>query len=178
MRRLGVLLGVVSAVASIALAGSALARSTGSEAQQPRTHAALTAWELKKGKPFTTKIEVVHEKGEVLALVAVDVHGEELAFIVDTGAAQSQVAEKFATKLGLKKVGKPVKVAAAGCTSKSQRVAIDNWNIVGHALPSLTVGSSTLQGTKGKLAGLLGSDVWSKFGSVQIDYANETLTVG
>ena len=111
-------------------------------------------------------------------MVAAKVHGEELAFIVDTGAARSHVTAKFAKKLNLKKVGKPVTVAGVGCTSKAQHVEVDDWSIAGHALPTMTIDSSNLQIAKGKLAGLLGSDVWSKFGSIQIDYANETLTLG
>jgi len=179
MRRLMMVAGVLGVVASVAVAGSALARGGGAETLQPsHVHATLSARALAKGKPFTTKIEVVQEKGETLALVAAEVHGEKLAFIVDTGAARSEMTEKFAEKFGLKKIGKPVKVAAAGCTSKAQNVEIDDWSIAGHALPTMTIGSSSLQIAKGKLAGLLGSDVWSKFGSIQVDYANETLTVG
>jgi predicted aspartyl protease len=106
------------------------------------------------------------------------VHGKKLAFIIDTGAAQSQVTDKVAGQLKLKKIGKPVTITGVGCTSKAQRVKIDDWSIAGHALPALTIGSSDLQVAKGELAGLLGSDVWSKFGSIEIDYANETLTVG
>lgn len=126
----------------------------------------------------TTKIEVVTGKSETLALVAAEVHGKELAFIVDTGAAQSQVTHKVAEQFKLKKIGKPVTITGVGCASEAQRVAIDDWSIAGHALPTLTIDSSPLQVAKGELAGLLGSDVWSKFGSIQIDYANETLTVG
>jgi len=177
MRRLMILAGVVSTVASIVLAGSALARGGGPEPQRPQRNT-LTAQALAKGEPFTTKIEVVHGNGEVLALVAAKVHGEELAFIVDTGAARSELTEPFAKKLKLKKVGKPVVVAAAGCTSKSQQYEVSDWSLAGHALPNLTIGSATLAVAKGKLAGLLGSDVWSKFGSIQIDYASKTLTVG
>jgi predicted aspartyl protease len=179
MRRLGALVGVVCVVASIAVAGSAFARGGGTEPQSPqRVHATLPSRALAKGQPFTTRIEVVTVKSETLVLVAAVVHGEKLAFIVDTGAAQSQVTDKVVEQLNLKKIGKPVTVTGVGCTSKAQPVKIDDWSIAGHALPTLTIGSSNLQVAKGKLAGLLGSDVWSKFGSIQIDYANETLTVG
>jgi predicted aspartyl protease len=168
-------------VASIAVGGSAFARGGGgTEPQQPsqRVHATLPAQALAKGQPFTTRIEVVTVKSETLALVAAEVHGKKLAFIVDTGAAQSQVTSKVAEQLKLKKIGKPVTIQGVGCTSKAQPVKIDDWSIAGQALPELTIDSSTLGVAKGKLAGLLGSDVWSKFGSIQIDYANETLTVG
>lgn len=177
MRRLVFLAGVVSVIGAIAVTGSALARGGGTESRQAR-QTTLTARALADGEPFTTKIEVVHAKGEVLALVAVQVQGEKVGFIVDTGAARSEVTETFAKKLGLKKVGKPVKVAAAGCTGTAQNVQIDNWSIDGHALPNLTIGSSSLQIANAKLVGLLGSDVWSRFGSLKIDYANQTLTAG
>ncbi len=177
MRRLVFLAGVASVIGAIAVTGNALARGGSSESQQSR-QTTVAARALANGEPFTTKIEVVHAKGEVLALVAVRVQGEKVGFVVDTGAARSEVTEDFAKKLGLKKVGKPVKVAAAGCTGTAQNVQIDNWNVDGHALPSLTIGSSTLQIADAKLVGLLGSDVWSRFGSLEIDYANETLTAG
>jgi predicted aspartyl protease len=165
-------------IASIAIAGSAFASGSTESRQPQRVHATLPVGALAKGQPFTTRIEVVNVKSETLALVAAEVHGKKLAFIIDTGAAQSQVTSKVAEQLKLKKVGKPVTITGVGCTSKAQRVKIDDWSIAGHALPELTIGSSDLQVAKGKLAGLLGSDVWSKFGSIQIDYANETLTVG
>lgn len=177
MRRVLILAGIATVIGTIAVTGSALARGGSSESQQS-PQATPTTRSLADGDPFTTKIEVVHSKGEVLALVAVKVRGEEVGFIVDTGAARSEITENFAKKLSLKKVGKPVKVAAAGCIGTAQNVQIDNWNIDGHALPGLTIGSSNLQIANAKLVGLLGSDVWSKFGSIEIDYANETLTVG
>lgn len=177
MRRLMFLAGVASVIGAIAVTGNALARGGSTESPQTQ-QTTLTAQALSKGEPFTTKIEVARAKGEVLAVVAVEVQGEKVGFIVDTGAARSAVSEKFAKQFGLKKVGKPVKIAAAGCIGTAQNVQIDNWKIDGHTLPGLTIASSNLQVANAKLVGLLGSDVWSKFGSLEIDYANETLTAG
>lgn len=179
MRRLFVLGILVCIVASIAVAGSALATGGKDSRTSHRVARTLTPERLAKGKPFTEKVQIVQEGEETLALVPVEVGGEELAFIVDTGAAQTQITSKFAEKLGLAKKGKPITVTGIGCKSKAQKVKISGWSIGGHALPAATIDSSTLAIGKGTpLAGLLGSDIWSQFGSLKVDYANETITVG
>jgi hypothetical protein len=178
MRRASLLVLVVALVASVAVVGSALANGGGTDGPRAAAHDSLPLRAKPNGKPFTVKIKVVQRKSETLALVPVTVHGKELAFIVDTGAAQTQVTEKVADELGLAKAGKPKTVSGVGCNTKAQPVKIDQWSLDGHALPTTTGDASKLALAKGELAGLLGSDVWSSFGSVQIDYANETLTVG
>jgi predicted aspartyl protease len=105
------------------------------------------------------KIKVVKAKSETLALVPVTVHGKEFAFIVDTGAAQTQVTSKAAEELGLAKAGKPKTISGVGCNSKAQPVKIDEWSIGGHSLPTITGDASKPALAKGELAGLLGSDV-------------------
>ena len=177
MRRMFLLGLAVCLIASTVVVGSALAGGHGAGPSRS-VHATLPL-RAQPGKPFTVKIKVVQEKSETLALVPVEAHGEKLVFIVDTGAAQTQITTKVANQLGLAKAGKPVKITGVGCTSKAQPVTIDDWTIAGHALPTTTGSSSVLQITKGsKIAGLLGSDVWSQFGSIKVDYANETLTIG
>ena len=180
MRRASLLAGVVCLIASIAVVGSALANGGGATNSSSPTVAKTQPLRQKAGGgPFTVKIKVLQKGGETLALVPVTVHGEKLAFIVDTGASTTQVTTKVAEALGLAKVGKAKTVSGVGCSSKTQPVKVDEWSVAGHALPTSIAGSSNLALTKGsEVAGLLGSDVWSKFGSLKVDYANETLTVG
>src|ERR1700759_4425750 len=102
MRRLGIwALRVGMVASSFVVAGSAFASRNDVASGQPRhLRTTLTALELAKGGGhFTTKIKGVQKKGEVIALVGVDVHGEELAFIVDTGAARSLVSGAVAKEL-------------------------------------------------------------------------------
>jgi hypothetical protein len=58
-------------------------------------------------------------------------------------------------------------------------VAIASWRVGDAALPKATVASGALPGDRGAggMDGLLGSDIWSEFGKITIDYNADTLTV-
>lgn len=128
----------------------------------------------------TIPIKVLKEGEEVEALVSMCFDGKgPYPMLLDTGAEFSVISTEIAEELGLKPIGSPVQVEGAGCTTKAR----------GYELESATVGGVELEGGdvltvaapgKGRWdpRGSLGADILSRFGSVKVDFKNETLTLG
>jgi predicted aspartyl protease len=116
--------------------------------------------------------------GETLALARVVIHGRVFPFLIDTGSSKTLVDVALARQLHLKQVGKPIKVTGVGCSEAASKVRLKSWSIGGQALPSIVATSSVIAGADGKAFGLLGSDVLSHFGAIELDYAHSQLTLG
>jgi predicted aspartyl protease len=116
--------------------------------------------------------------GETLALARVVIHGRVFPFLIDTGSSKTLFDEALARQLHLKRVGKPINVTGVGCTEPASKVRLNSWSIGGQALPSIVATSSVIAGADGKAFGLLGSDVLSHFGAIELDYAHSQLTLG
>lgn len=161
MRRLIVLTGLVGSFVLVAFTGWGLAST-------PTAHSTSTV-------PL---VILKARDGEVLALARVVIHGRAFPFLVDTGSSKTLVDVALARRLHLKQVGKPIKVTGVGCSEAASKVRISRWSIGGQALPNIIATKSTIAGADGKAFGLLGSDVLSKFGTISIDYAHGSLTLG
>jgi Aspartyl protease len=100
-------------------------------------------------------------------------------FIVDTGASVSLIRRGLASQLGLPKSGSRQPVSGIGGVQQIDFVGVSHWRAGQIALPNGSIGSGTLTVSAGSSSvdGLLGSDVWSQFGRVTIDYNAGTLTV-
>jgi predicted aspartyl protease len=125
----------------------------------------------------TVPIKIFRGRGAVAAVALVRIHGRLFPFIIDTGAQKTLVDVALARQLHLKTVGKPIKLSGVGCTETASKVRLSNWSVGGQPLPTIVATSSSLAGI-GVPAGLLGSDVLSRFGAVTIDYAQGLLTLG
>ncbi len=161
MRRFIALAGLVGSLVLIAFTGWGVAST-------PKAHS-------------TSTIPLVILKardGEVLALARVVIHGRAFPFLIDTGSSKTLVDVALARKLHLKHVGKPIQVTGVGCSEAASKVRLSRWSIGGQALPKIVATESTIAGADGKAFGLLGSDVLSKFGTISIDYAHGSLTLG
>ncbi|MEI6700634.1 MAG: pepsin/retropepsin-like aspartic protease family protein [Actinomycetota bacterium] len=101
------------------------------------------------------------------------------AFIVDTGAATTTVDSSLAKKLHLPWSGPSSGSSGAGCTSTSRPAAVKSWAVGGLWLDpqSVQVQSMPGFGGKGNAWGLLGSDVWNRFGALRFDFLHERLVV-
>ncbi len=101
------------------------------------------------------------------------------AFIVDTGAATTVFDSSLAKKLHLAWSGPSVGSQGAGCTASSRPASVTEWAAGGLDLTpqSVQVQSMPGFGGKGNPWGLLGSDVWSRFGALRFDFRRGTLTV-
>jgi Aspartyl protease len=99
-------------------------------------------------------------------------------FALDTGAARSVVDSRVASQLRLPSTGSEQAVTGVSGTSEAVRVRVTSWRVDAVALPDATILSLRLPSGGGpSLAGLLGSDMLSRFRTVTIDYQGETVTL-
>lgn len=121
------------------------------------------------GKSF--KLKSGRVKDAVIIVAKVSVHGRLLPFVPDTGASRSTIDLAVAKKLGLTTRGKPKRASAIGCGAKVQPLTLDRWKAGSTTLPkTLALGTSSLIRKKSGLAGLIGGDVFSRFGTIYFDF--------
>lgn len=160
MRRLIVGCTVAFVLGAFAVAGPAIARGGG-----------------RKLKPVTVPMKVFRAKGQVLAAVRIVIHHHPFVFLVDTGASSVVLASSIAQYFHLKPVGPPVPVIGVGGGSVSQPVRLSGWRIGSRRLPATTAATESVVLVPG-IAGLLGSNVLSRFGRVTLDYRHGRLKLG
>ena len=136
---------------------------------------------------ITVPLDVVHQGKATLAIVPVMVQGHgPYPFILDTGASTSGINRALAQQLGLPKTGKSATVSGVISSAKIPLVHIGTWSVHGVQLKPADVGalsfasgsssSSSSDSSHGSgIAGLLGSDQLSRFGSITLDYAHQQL---
>jgi predicted aspartyl protease len=113
------------------------------------------------------------KRGGTIALAPVMIHGHKYLFVVDTGAEYSVIKTRVARSLHLKAFGTKIESRGVG-TGVGRFVHVSNWALGPQSLPPAIAVRENLLLPR-KVAGLLGSDVLSRFGAVLIDYANGTL---
>ena len=147
----------------------------------------------------TVHIVVLAMKGEKRAAMAlvpvyIDGHGP-YPFAVDTGASTSLVSRAIVKKLKLPEQGPETEVSGVDGSGKALSVRVDNWRAGKIQLPPSLI--TTLVNSEGeeeqaaaervhppekngkapveRPAGLLGSDVLSRYGKVAVDYDKSLL---
>lgn len=132
--------------------------------------------------PGTPPVPLVvsHTDGGTAPYVGVCVNGHgPYLFLVDTGAAASLVDSQLVGALQLPSAIANTNTFGIGCITARQQVTINRWSMGGVALAGQTVLTADVPGfglTRAP-AGVLGSDVLSRFGAVRVDYARRQLTV-
>jgi len=119
--------------------------------------------------------------GGVSVIADVSVHGNRGGFLIDTGAAVTDLDSKLANSSALKKVGATTKIGAVSCATSVQSVVFDNALIGTVKLPTVTAASSANALTarsNGKIQGLIGADILSTFGSVTFDFKTQRVILG
>ena len=130
------------------------------------------------GHSTSVPLAVSRANGQVIALVSVCIDGRgPFPLVLDSGATSSSVDAQVVQTLHLPSVGKSAKESGASCTTSTQPVQVTSWSVGSIALQGQTVESSTIPnfGLHKAPAGLLGSDVLSRFGAVRIDYKDQKL---
>lgn len=125
------------------------------------------------------KVETGNDGATVVLLpVTINGHGP-YTFALDTGASISLVDKSLAHQLGLPQVGQPGQISGVASDEQAIPVKVSNWHIESLTLPSVTVAAANLfsaQNSQG-LKGLVGADVWRDYGSLTINFKQQTITV-
>lgn len=124
--------------------------------------------------------KVLHTTTSTLVLVPVCLSGHgPYPFILDTGAARSLVDQKLANRLHLFSTGATLPATGVGCTATAGQVWVRGWSLGDVPLQSQPLMSLSMAGPSGGMgiAGLLGSDVWSRFGRFQLNYRSGQVTL-
>jgi hypothetical protein len=147
--------------------------------------AMLSGCALTLGRPAPLGTGQVHARvvtgagGARLVLVPVYISGRgPYDFALDTGAARTVVDTRLSNLLHLPASGPEQTVTGVAGTVEAVRVRISDWRVDTITLPSTTVLSLRLAAGGGPpLDGLFGSDMLSRFRTVTIDYAGQTVTL-
>ena len=129
---------------------------------------------------ITEHVNVVQgQDNSTLVLLPVTIHGKgPFTFALDTGASTSLIAASLAQRLGLQPTGNSQPITGIGGVEQAVFVKVSNWNTGPIKLPSVSIASAAIPHSEGSnLQGLLGSDIWSRFGKFTLDYSAGTLTV-
>src|SRR5919204_102673 len=122
-------------------------------------------------------LRVIKFKGQVLALVPVQINGHAFTFALDTGAAGSLIDSQAARLIAIPKTGAKERGAGVKCTFTAAKVKVTSWRGGTIKLPAATIVSVNLPFGNAYVGiqGLLGSDMLSRFDVVTIDYGKEQL---
>ncbi|MFD1720565.1 retropepsin-like aspartic protease [Amnibacterium endophyticum] len=127
----------------------------------------------------TVPLQIVRQDGATLAIVPVMIDGKgPYPFVLDTGAATSGINQQLAQQLDLPETGQQAQVSGVTGSDRVPLVRIEQWSTHGVDLQPTSIGAlpfSMGSGGNSRIAGLLGSDQLSRFGSITLDYANEQL---
>jgi predicted aspartyl protease len=132
------------------------------------------------GQGITENVKVEQGKNHATAvLLSVTIHGQgPFTFELDTGASTSLISPSLVQQFGLQSTGKSQTISGIGGVQQAAPVSVSNWNIGSIRLPTAVIVSATIPHERGSgLDGLIGSDIWSRFGKFTLDYSNSTLTV-
>jgi len=134
--------------------------------------------------PNTFKVRTAISKDTsrpTLMVANVRIHGRRTRMAIDTGASVSTLDRSVARKARLKKVGRKVRVGAVSCRTSVQPVKLNGWRIGGKRAPdTIAVARRTglPQQSRGLLSGLIGADIFSRYGKVTLDYKQLRVSLG
>jgi hypothetical protein len=133
------------------------------------------------GGGMTVRAKVLKGQNNATAVfVPVSINGQgPFLFAIDTGSSKTVVDTALASRLGLPDLG-PVPGGITGVASSTSAIKtrLSHWKLGTHQLAADTAVAIQLPQHKagGGLDGLLGSDELSKYKTVTIDYAGQTVT--
>ncbi len=128
------------------------------------------------GPPSVVPIRVV--RAAIVANVCIGAQGP-FPFLVDTGASTTLVGSSLAARLHLALLDGPRTVSSFTCKRQISFAAVSRWSVGNMTLLPQTVEVGTVRSPAlPNLDGVLGSDTFSSFGAVRIDFLQQTLTLG
>jgi hypothetical protein len=126
-------------------------------------------------------VRIVHIDAGAVVLVNVCIDGAgPFPFVVDSGSSLSVIDKQLSQRFHLHQVGRVQQAAGIACSAMVVPEQLSSWAVGGMALRPQFVFSASLPNLEPNqpLAGVIGSDVLSRFGSVRIDYQKQTLSPG
>ena len=133
------------------------------------------------GPPSVLAVRIVHiDSGDVVLVNACIDGAGPFPFVIDSGSSFSVIDTQLARRFHLHQVGAPQEAAGIACSAPVVPEQLSGWSVGGLALRPQVVFSASLPNLEPNqpLAGVIGSDVLSRFGSVRIDYQKQTVSVG
>lgn len=133
------------------------------------------------GSPSVLKVRIVHLGKGAVALASVCIEGTgPFPFLIDSGSARSVIDTQLSQRFHMRRVGAPEQAAGIGCSATVVPRQVSSWAVGGDILKPQSLLSTSLPKLDASqpLAGVIGSDVLSRFGSVRIDYRTQTMSLG
>ena len=133
------------------------------------------------GSPSVLPVRIVRLGKGAVALVGVCIEGAgPFPFVIDSGSALSVVDAQLSRRFHLRQVAAPEKAAGIACSTTVVPEQVSSWSLGGLTLKPQVVLSASVPNLDASqpLAGVIGSDVLSRFGSVRIDYRARTMSLG
>jgi hypothetical protein len=132
------------------------------------------------GYPVSQSVRVLKDaQGGTTVVLPVMIQGHgPFTFALDTGASTSLIALGVADQLNLPQTGSSRPISGIGGVERAVPVRATNWRAGNLTLPAATIMAAPMPSQRtGGLAGLLGSDIWSRFGRFTLDYNAATVTL-
>ena len=132
------------------------------------------------GAASRVQLKVLKQGTAAIALAPVCVAGHgPYPFVVDTGAGSSVFDSQLVKELHLAANGPAASTGAVNCNATQTPVSGPSWSLGSVPLAAQTINSIDIPGfgLRSSPAGLLGSDVLSRFGAVQLDYQHQSLAL-
>jgi predicted aspartyl protease len=133
-----------------------------------------------KGEIAVRVVRGSEHEALLVARVRIDGKGP-FPFLIDTGAAISAINAPLAAALHLGVVRRRSgRLQGAGCTSASGTDRVTRWRVGQVSLPPIDVSTVHLSSSTSSdaIQGLLGSDLWYRFSSLDIDYRSGLVRLG
>ena len=171
----------VGAVASATTTGQKTATSRLVKPARTITPAECPHVQLTVGRPTVLPVRIVRLGKGAVALVSVCIEGAgPFPFLIDSGSALSVVDKQLSQRFHLRQIAAPEQAAGIACSATVVPEQISNWSLSGLTLSEQDVVGVSLPNLEKsqQLAGVIGSDVLSRFGAIRIDYRAQTLSLG
>jgi Aspartyl protease len=133
------------------------------------------------GRPSVLAVRIVHiDTGDVVLVKACIDGAGPFPFVIDSGSSFSVIDTQLARRFHLHQVGAPQEAAGIACSATVVPEQLSSWSMGGLVLRPQAVFSASLPNLEPNqpLAGIIGSDVLSRFGSIRIDYQKQTVSLG
>lgn len=172
-----------STTAGFSVVATTIQKSSGSTvvASRRMVPGACTLFQPAMGRPSVVAARIVRiDTGAAVLVNACIDRAGPFPFVIDSGSSSSVVDSQLSRRFHLHQVGAIQRAAGIACSTSVVPEQLSSWSVGGLALRPQEVFSASVPDLEPNqpLAGVIGSDVLSRFGSVRIDYQKQTVSFG